>query len=236
MAIGQPERWAELCRTSLERRGDNHVLIRTCRVFALAFAGRFEEAREAADGLIDAAVASNNPYMHTFAIANYSYCLASASSERDLTLCRQGLALAQDSGNRYTETILATALARFEAETAVTVAAIDHLTLVIRHWHDSGNTGGLVGPLAMLGAFLDRLGRFEAAATLAGFSCNPVSLATVPELAPTIAHLQETLGDQAYQSFARTGEAMTTAAIVAYAYDQIDQARTELGAVPVGES
>jgi hypothetical protein len=39
------------------------------------------------------------------------------------------------------------------------------------------------------------------------------------------------LGDQAYESFARKGEAMTTAAIVAYAYDQIDQARAELEAV-----
>jgi hypothetical protein len=89
----------------------------------------------------------------------------------------------------------------------------------------------LVGPLAMLSAFLDRLGRFEAAATIAGFSCDPVSLASVPELAATITHLREVLGDQPYESFARNGEAMTTAAIVAYAYDQIDQARAELEAV-----
>jgi hypothetical protein len=37
-------------------------------------------------------------------------------------------------------------------------------------------------------------------------------------------------GDHTYESFARNGEAMTTAAIVAYAYDQIDQARAELEA------
>jgi hypothetical protein len=36
------------------------------------------------------------------------------------------------------------------------------------------------------------------------------------------------LGDQTYESLARKGETMTTAAIVTYAYDQIDQARTEL--------
>jgi hypothetical protein len=231
MAIGQAERWAELCRTQLERRGDNHVAIRTCRVFALAFAGLLDEARAAADGLIEAAIASDNPYMHTFATAAYAYCLSSAGSERDLALCRQGLALAQDSGNRYNEAILATALARLESETVVTVAAVDHLRLVIRSWHDSGNFGNLVGPLAMLSAFLDRLGRFEAAATIAGFSRDPVSLATVPEFPATIAHLREMLGDQPYESFARNGEAMTTAAIVAYAYDQIDQARAELEAV-----
>jgi hypothetical protein len=83
----------------------------------------------------------------------------------------------------------------------------------------------------MLSAFLDRLGRFEAAATIAGFSCNPVSLAAVPEVPVTIAHLREMLGDQPYESFARHGEPMTAAAIVAYAYDQIDEARAELEAV-----
>jgi hypothetical protein len=39
------------------------------------------------------------------------------------------------------------------------------------------------------------------------------------------------LGEATYESLARKGETMTTAAMVAYAYDQIDQARTELNAV-----
>ena len=46
-----------------------------------------------------------------------------------------------------------------------------------------------------------------------------------------IAHLCRVLGDQTYESLARKGETMTTAAMVTYAYDQIDQARTELNAV-----
>jgi hypothetical protein len=36
---------------------------------------------------------------------------------------------------------------------------------------------------------------------------------------------------QTYESLARKGETMTTAAMVTYAYDQIDQARAELNAV-----
>jgi hypothetical protein len=39
------------------------------------------------------------------------------------------------------------------------------------------------------------------------------------------------LGEAAYESLARTGETMTTAAMANYAYDQIDQARAELNAV-----
>ena len=37
--------------------------------------------------------------------------------------------------------------------------------------------------------------------------------------------------DQIYESLARKGEAMTTAPIATYAYDQTDQARAELNAV-----
>jgi hypothetical protein len=41
----------------------------------------------------------------------------------------------------------------------------------------------------------------------------------------------DVLGDQTYESLARKGETMTTAAMATYAYDQIDQARAELNAV-----
>ena len=46
--------------------------------------------------------------------------------------------------------------------------------------------------------------------------------AALPEFNTTIAHLREVLGDRTYESLARKGESMTTAAMVAYAYDQID--------------
>jgi len=52
-----------------------------------------------------------------------------------------------------------------------------------------------------------------------------------PQIDATITHLRKVLGDQTYESLARKGETMTTAAMVTYAYDQIDQARTELNAV-----
>jgi hypothetical protein len=55
-----------------------------------------------------------------------------------------------------------------------------------------------------------------------------LTTATLPELEVTIAHLRSVLSDQTYESLARKGETMTTAAMVTYAYDQIDQARTQL--------
>ena len=84
--------------------------------------------------------------------------------------------------------------------------------------------------LAVLSALFDRLGRYEPAATIAGFALSPLTT-VLPEFSAAIAHLREVLGDQAYESLARKGETMTTAAMATYAYDQIDQARTELNAV-----
>jgi hypothetical protein len=77
----------------------------------------------------------------------------------------------------------------------------------------------------------DRLGRYEPAATIAGFALSPIAASGVPEIATVIAHLRDVLGDQTYESLAHKGETMTTAAMVTYAYDQIDQARAELNAV-----
>jgi hypothetical protein len=230
LGVGQqPERWAELCSAQLERRGDNHVYIRSCRVFGLAFTGSVDQAATIAEGLIEDAAASNNPYMHSFAVsAATSYQLTTEDPDRGLDACRHGLAIAQGSGNRFNESILALNLARLEAHYAVTADALDHLTVVIRNYHDSGNVASLRSPLGVPSAFLDRVGRFDAAATLAGYSLSPLALAAVPELPIAIDHLREVLGDQAYESFARNGEAMTMAAVAAYAYDQIDQARSQL--------
>ena len=58
-----------------------------------------------------------------------------------------------------------------------------------------------------------------------------MAAAAFPELGGLITRLPDVLGDHTYESLARKGEAMTIAAIAAYAYDQIDQARAELDAV-----
>ncbi len=59
-----------------------------------------------------------------------------------------------------------------------------------------------------------------------------VSAAGLPEFSTAITHLNEVLGDQIYESLGKAGEVMTTAEIVNFAYDQIDQARAELEQIP----
>ena len=50
-----------------------------------------------------------------------------------------------------------------------------------------------------------------------------------PKLADTIAHSRENLGESAYESLAREAATLTPSAVATYAYEQIDQARAELG-------
>jgi hypothetical protein len=125
----------------------------------------------------------------------------------------RGLVIAQDSGSRAVASALALFLARLEAEHGDTVSAFDHLTLAIRNYHNSGDTTTIRIPLAILAALFDQPGRYEPAATIAGFALSPLSAAAFPEISTAIAHLRDVLGDQTYESLARKGETMTTAAM-----------------------
>jgi hypothetical protein len=231
VVIGQPERLVELCRAQLARGRDTHALTRAHLVVALAVAGAGEEARAAANGLIDAAEATNNPFSFAYALYHYGFAYRDADPVRAREALRRGLVIAQDSGNRLVESQLATVLSRLEAEHGDPLAAIDHITLGIRNFYDFGNVGFIRSALATLAVFLDRLGRLEPAATIAGFAFSPLTASAFSQLNSAIAHLRDVLGDQTYESLARKGESMTTAAMVTYAYDQIDQARAELSAV-----
>ncbi len=227
LTIGQPERLAELCRAQLARRRDTHVHIRAWLVATLSVTD-CGEAMDSADGLIEAAEATGNPHLLAFALAAYGMAFRDPDPVGALNALGRGLVIAQDSGNRLDAASLTPFLARLEAEHGDTVSAFDHLTLTIRNWHNSGDTTTLRVPLAILAALFDQLGRYEPAATLAGFALSPIAAAAFPEITTAITHLREVLGEATYESLAHKGETMTTAAMATCAYDQIDQARTEL--------
>jgi predicted ATPase len=230
LVVGQPGHWAEWCRAQLARSRDTHTLTTACLVVALTFAGCGDEARTTANGLIDAAEATRNPYAISFALFVHGVAFRDADPAGALDALRRGLVIAQDSGSRYNETQLAVGLSRLEAECGDPLAALDYNMLAIRNYHDAGNTVNVSLAQAQLALVFDRLGRYEPAATIAGSAFSPLT-AALPEFSAAIAHLRHVLGDQTYESLARKGETMTTAAMVTYAYDQIDQARAELNAV-----
>jgi predicted ATPase/class 3 adenylate cyclase len=226
--IGRPDRSVEWCRAELASNRDAHVLIRTALVIALTMARSHDEAMAAANGLIEAAEDTHNPHVLSFTLLMYGLAWCDADPVRARDAMRRGLVIAHDSGNRFDESNLANVLGRLEARYGDPLAALDHLALAVRNYRDSGNTAVIRVPLAVLAALLDRLGLHEPAATIAGFAFGTLTTSWLPEFKAAIAHLRDVLGDQVYESLARKGETMTTAAMVTYAYDQIDQARTEL--------
>jgi predicted ATPase/class 3 adenylate cyclase len=227
--VGQPERWVEMLRAQLELGRDIYSQTRACLLFALTMAGRADEAMSAADGLVEAADATGNPAARAFALLACGFAFREADPGRALDALRQALQICQASGNRYIETNVAVILSGLEAECGDPLAAFDYFTIAIRNFDDSGNAAMIRSPLAVLAAFFDRLGRYEPAATLAGFAVNPLT-PLFTQISAAMAHLREVLGPQTYESLARKGEAMATAEMVAYAYDQIDHARAELTA------
>ncbi len=186
---------------------------------------------DSVDGLLEAAEATGNPSLLALALWAYGAAFRDADPVGALNALGRGLVIAQDSGNRTSASLLALNLARLEAEHGGTVSAFDHLALVIRACHDSGDTTAIRLPLASLADLFDRLGRYEPAATIAGFALSPIAAAVFPEITTAITRLRDVLGDATYESLARKGETMTTAAMATYAYDQIDLARQELNGV-----
>ncbi|MDT5146824.1 MAG: hypothetical protein QOC58_1469, partial [Mycobacterium sp.] len=230
--VGQPERYVELCRAQLTRSGGTNVFARANLVFALAASGSTGDAMVTANGLLDAAEAIGNPWVLAYALFTFGYSVREADPGRALEALRRGVLIAQESGNRFFEKQFSYWLSALEIEHGHPVKALSYLAEAIRNNHESGNIGMLHSPLALLAVALDRFGRHEPAATLAGFAMgNPMASVTLPEFGAAIRHLRQVLGDQTYESLARKGEAMTTAAMVTYAYAQIDQARAAHNAV-----
>lgn len=225
--VGQPEKLADWCRAALERRRDSHTLTRICLALALTISESTEEAAAVADGLVPAAAATGNPYVLSFALFVHGLIFQVSDPPSALDAFRRGFAIAQDSGNRFTETGLATGLARLEAANGDALAALDYSLVAVRNYADAGNIPNMRVAQAALAVLLARLGRLAPAATITGFALNPLT-AALSDLPAVIDELRDKLGTDVYESLARKGEAMTLHAMVTYAYEQIDQARHEL--------
>ncbi|OBA84162.1 cyclase [Mycobacterium sp. 1164966.3] len=225
---GEFERSVEWTRLLLARGPDPYANIRAGLVFGLIRTGSYAEAVAVAKDVLKAADVIANPWAVSFALLTYGIACGDVDPGGARDAMRRGLAIAQDSGNRYNITHLANLLGRFEARYGEPLVALDYLALAIRNYHDSGNSTIMRVPLAVLASILERLGHAEPAATIAGYAFSPVTESWTPEISALIARLRHVLGDEAYESLARSGASMTAAGIAACAFDQIDQARAEL--------
>ena len=87
MFIGQPERCGRVVPRPTRTRSRHPCITRACLVIALAGAGSPDEAMAAANGLIDAAEATRNPYALSFALLAYGVAFRDADPDRAREPC-----------------------------------------------------------------------------------------------------------------------------------------------------
>ena len=156
-------------------------------VLTLRLAGCADDAMAAAKGLIEAAEATRNPHALSFALLAYGMAFSDADPAHARDALRRGLVIAQDSGNRGDESRIGGTLCHLEATHGDPLAAFEYLAVAIRNYHDAGNSTNLRPTLSFLAAILDRIGRYESAATIAGFAVvSPLATMWTPELGTAI--------------------------------------------------
>jgi hypothetical protein len=237
---GHPERWVGLCREAIAAQTTPLTVTRGCLCIGLRLLGKGNEARLAADGLVAAADATDNPNTACFALMGHGAAYMDSDPVAAYHSYRRALKIAQDTGNRQMETAAATMLCVlaigeddpfFGTPQDDNIDPLDYLAVTIRRYHDAGNVTMIQNPLTILAAVFDRLGLHEQAAIIAGFAATEMARAGYPKISATLAHLREVLGDQTYEYLARKGQKMTDVAMATYALNQIDQARADLNGV-----
>ena len=225
---GEPEKAAAMLRNTIARSSGAHTLPRAMLALALSGAGACDEAMAVAEGILVAADVTENPQLKALALHAYAWAYRDADPVAAYDVSRRAMKIARDSGNRFMESTISIGLSRLAASHGDPIEALDYMVLAVRNYQDSGSFSLISGPLAMIAILFDRLGRYEPAAIIMGFGDVLSARLVFPEVVSAIAHLREILGDPTYESLARKGESMTTAAMATYAFDQIDQARAEL--------
>jgi predicted ATPase len=227
-AAGQIDRWVDWCRTVIARHPEPHVHARSIFTLALTMAGQDEEAVANSQELLALLDDNDNPTFVAWGLFAYGGANRLSAPEAAYEALRRGLKIARDSGSLQTESNIASYLSAMATSQGEPADALDYATSSIRYFLDSGNLYLVGNTLAALTELLDRLGHFEAAATISGFADTSFGRAAFPELVAVIAHLRETVGSESYESLAQEGRTMTTAAMVAYALEQIERARTTI--------
>jgi predicted ATPase len=222
------DRWVAVCRDVLLRADDPLLTGRSLLAIALASTGQAHEALTLCEGLVPAAVATDNPYAHALALQALALAQAPSAPKSSIATFRECLDVSRQSGMRHLERGIYTGLARSEITVGDYRPALDHLADATVAYFDVGDFSSLTWPLALISAVLVSCELTEPAATLAGFATNPFTLATQPPFIAALEQLHQTLGDSDFHRLGQGGRSKPPHEIVAFALQAIEQARTIL--------
>ena len=100
LLIGDPAQCVEVCRGHIAAGRDSRRISWICLVMGLVMAGSAAEARDAANGLIEAAEATGNPWSLSYALLAHGFAFWDTDPPAALDAWRRGLVIAQESAPR----------------------------------------------------------------------------------------------------------------------------------------
>jgi predicted ATPase len=234
ITLGRPDRWLELCRNVITNSATIHTSTRVCLVLALSTAGARDEAIAESADFSAIADATDNPNLASNLLLAYGLARHEDDPDASYEAHRRGMTIARESGNRQLESYHAGNVSWLADIHGRPMEALDNATVALTRFYNTGHYSVMPSALAVVASILDRLERYEPAATLSVPASTPFSGATYPEIHQTVAHLRDVLGEDAYGQLARKGASMSNAVLAAYALEQIDAARAHLGQAEPG--
>ena len=178
-AIGQPERMVEWCRAQLARRGDTHHS--PGQFWSLRCPWRVPPRRRWMPRWPRSRLRRRPQPVHArVGAVAYGFAFRDADPVGALNALNRGLVIAHDSGNREASQTWRTFWPDLRPSTATRwPRSITSL------WRSAATSilatpRTVRVPLANLAVLLDRLGRHEPAATIAGFALSPLTTTGVP--------------------------------------------------------
>ena len=223
IAVGQPKRWADLARALLEHMTTG---TRTSgRPWLCAdHRWRVDEAMAPTDGLIDTAEATQNPHALRKRASRIRVRLPRRRSARRTSSPRPSVGVAQTAATGSSNPISPSFCQISSRKTAP-----QRRLSTISRWR-SATTSTQVTSRHREVRWPSSPPCWTGSVTMSLRPPSPIrrerlTRMAFPEIATTIVHLREMLGDDRYESLAQVGKAMTNAAMANYALEQIDLAR-----------
>jgi len=226
---GPLDRWLEICALLADREGLQGVVGLTGLLAVLPGIGRFEEARAIAERGLRAAQELGVPFWIAFAAGGFGRAHTDVDPATALQAMQYSLDFAREHRNVYQEKTMVRDIAGLEAVLGDPALALELFDSSVAFFHRAGNRGSATTTVADVAVVLDRIGRFEAAATVYGTSI-PLGTSMVPELPRVLDHLRSTLGQEQFDRCVASGSSMKFNDAMTYVREQIAIARRELTA------
>jgi hypothetical protein len=226
---GRPERWVEIAREISASPDDDLRCGMIGVVWTLAAIGEFGEAMSLADDMLVLAENTGVPWTISYAHAAIGKTFAKADTARAFASLRTAVRVARESKCRMFEAVFSRDHAGLEASDGDVRTALESLDHVIDECYQTGDTTNLAPTLGYLVILLDRIDRFNQAATLYGATTrHRAAMAIVAELSEETERLRTILGPDVYAQCEAEGATMDTRRAVEFAHAEIRAALEDM--------